>query len=51
MSCLESKNASFIEHLLNDCNLVGKILDAETNFTLAADPNKVIVIFPFLLAK
>lgn len=40
MSCLESKNASFVEHLLNDCNLVGKILEAETNFTLAADPNK-----------
>lgn len=40
MSCLESKNGSFVEHLLNDCNLVGKILEAETNFTLAADPNK-----------
>ncbi|KAI8568448.1 hypothetical protein RHMOL_Rhmol02G0200300 [Rhododendron molle] len=40
MSCLESKSASFIEHLLNDCNLVGKILEAEANFTLAADPDK-----------
>ncbi|KAH7841653.1 hypothetical protein Vadar_032705 [Vaccinium darrowii] len=40
MSCLESKNASFIEHLLKDCNLIGKILEAENNFTLVADPNK-----------
>ncbi|KAF5944843.1 hypothetical protein HYC85_018920 [Camellia sinensis] len=40
MSCLESKNSSFIEHLLHDCNLVGRILEAEKNITLAADPNK-----------
>ena len=43
MSCLESKNSSFIEHLLRDCNLVGKILEAEKNFTLAAEQNKVIL--------
>ncbi|PSR98720.1 Serine/threonine-protein phosphatase 6 regulatory subunit like [Actinidia chinensis var. chinensis] len=43
MSCLESKNSSFIEHLLGDCNLVGKILEAEKNFTLAAEQNKPTV--------
>ncbi|XP_057463084.1 uncharacterized protein LOC130753136 isoform X2 [Actinidia eriantha] len=43
MSCLESKNSSFIEHLLRDCNLVGKILEAEKNFTLAAEHNKPTV--------
>ncbi|OIT06162.1 PREDICTED: serine/threonine-protein phosphatase 6 regulatory subunit 3 [Nicotiana attenuata] len=40
VSCLESKNVQFVEHLLSDCNLVGKILKAEKNSTLAADPTK-----------
>ncbi|WCJ24282.1 Serine/threonine-protein phosphatase 6 regulatory subunit [Euphorbia peplus] len=39
-SCLESKNATLIEHLLSECNLVGKILEAEKNFILAADSGK-----------
>ncbi|KAF2317887.1 hypothetical protein GH714_041207 [Hevea brasiliensis] len=39
-SCLESKNASLIGHVLHECNLVGKILEAEKNFTLVADPGK-----------
>ncbi|XP_059668483.1 uncharacterized protein LOC132313634 [Cornus florida] len=43
VACLESKNAQFIEHLLKDCDLVGKILEAEKNFTLATDPNKPTV--------
>lgn len=42
VSCLESKNVQFVEHLLSDCNLVGKILEAEKNSTLAADPTKVV---------
>ncbi|KAJ0081598.1 hypothetical protein Patl1_11301 [Pistacia atlantica] len=40
LSCLESKNAPLIKHLLHDCNLAGKILEAERNFTLEANPNK-----------
>ncbi|XP_052180840.1 uncharacterized protein LOC127794021 isoform X2 [Diospyros lotus] len=43
ISCLESKNASLIEHLLHECNLVGKILEAENNFKLVADPDKPTV--------
>ncbi|PQQ21220.1 serine/threonine-protein phosphatase 6 regulatory subunit 3 [Prunus yedoensis var. nudiflora] len=43
VSCLESKNAPLVEHLLRDCNLVGKILEAEKNFTLAADSDKPTV--------
>ncbi|KAI5671085.1 hypothetical protein M9H77_11449 [Catharanthus roseus] len=43
VSCLESKNSQLIEHLLHDCNLVGKMLDAEKNFRLATDPNKLTV--------
>ncbi|KAF2310781.1 hypothetical protein GH714_017126 [Hevea brasiliensis] len=39
-SCLESKNGILIGHVLRECNLVGKILDAEKNFTLVADPGK-----------
>ncbi|KAM7500499.1 hypothetical protein LguiA_024913 [Lonicera macranthoides] len=40
VSCLESKNGRLIDHLLDDCNLVGKILEAEKNFTLPTDQNK-----------
>ncbi|EOY25480.1 SIT4 phosphatase-associated family protein isoform 1 [Theobroma cacao] len=39
LSCLESKNVPLVEHLLRECNLVGKILEAEKNCTLASDPN------------
>nr|GFB33332.1 hypothetical protein [Tanacetum cinerariifolium] len=37
-SCLESKNTSLIEHILEDCLLVRKIVDAEKNGSLLADP-------------
>ncbi|KAL2473845.1 SIT4 phosphatase-associated family protein [Forsythia ovata] len=43
ISCLESKNVQFVEHLLEDCNLLGKILEAEKNFTLDVDINKPTV--------
>ncbi|XP_052179613.1 LOW QUALITY PROTEIN: uncharacterized protein LOC127792962 [Diospyros lotus] len=43
VSCLESKNASFVEHILHDCSLVTKILEAERNCTLAPDPSKLTV--------
>ncbi|GFP95963.1 serine/threonine-protein phosphatase 6 regulatory subunit 3 [Phtheirospermum japonicum] len=39
-SCLESKNPQFVEHLFHDCNLIGRILEAEKNFTLAVDTSK-----------
>lgn len=42
MSCLGSKSHNFVDHLLHECNLVGKMLDAEKNFTLTADESKVI---------
>nr|XP_004233174.1 serine/threonine-protein phosphatase 6 regulatory subunit 3 isoform X2 [Solanum lycopersicum] len=40
ISCLESKNIQFVDHLLSDCNLLLKILEAEKNSTLAADQSK-----------
>eukprot|EP00261_Vitis_vinifera_P036960 XP_019078203.1 PREDICTED: serine/threonine-protein phosphatase 6 regulatory subunit 3 isoform X2 [Vitis vinifera] len=43
VSCLESKNRPLIEHLLRECNLVGKILEAEKNYTLSDDLNKPTV--------
>ncbi|GMI81909.1 hypothetical protein like AT1G30470 [Hibiscus trionum] len=39
LSCLESKNVPLVEHLLRECNLLGKILEAERNCTLTSDPN------------
>lgn len=43
VSSLESKNASLTQHLLNDCNLIEKILEAEKNFTLTTDTIKPTV--------
>ncbi|KAJ1420909.1 SIT4 phosphatase-associated protein family [Sesbania bispinosa] len=40
ISCLESKNSSLQEHLLCDCDFVGKIIHAEKHFTLEADTSK-----------
>ncbi|KAK8584624.1 hypothetical protein V6N13_138581 [Hibiscus sabdariffa] len=39
LSCLESKNVPLVEHLLRECNLLGKILEAEKNCTLTSDSN------------
>lgn len=44
VSCLESKATLLIEHLLHDCDLVGKILAADNNPTLALD-SKVTFLF------
>ncbi|XVE91031.1 hypothetical protein DITRI_Ditri20bG0123400 [Diplodiscus trichospermus] len=43
LSCLESKNVPLVEHLLRECNLLGKILEAEKNCTLAFDPNMLTI--------
>ncbi|PIN22429.1 SAP family cell cycle dependent phosphatase-associated protein [Handroanthus impetiginosus] len=43
ISCLGSKNRQFVEHLLHECNLIGKILEAEKNFALAVDASKPTV--------
>lgn len=41
ISCLESKSSSLREHILRDCDFVGKIIQAEKNFTLEAGTDKV----------
>ncbi|KAL8217835.1 hypothetical protein R6Q57_021208 [Mikania cordata] len=37
-SCLKSKNTSLVQHILEACHLVRKILDAEKNGALNSDP-------------
>ncbi|CAH8338611.1 unnamed protein product [Eruca vesicaria subsp. sativa] len=42
LSCLESKNSQLLDHLLNECNLIGSILEAEKDPILtAADSDKL----------
>ncbi|XP_058749484.1 uncharacterized protein LOC131622466 isoform X1 [Vicia villosa] len=40
ISCLESKRSSLQEHILRDCDFVGKIIRAEKLLTLEAGTNK-----------
>jgi serine/threonine-protein phosphatase 6 regulatory subunit 3 len=42
VSCLEAKRNLLIDHVLNDCDLVGKVLAAEKNSSLSADFSGVI---------
>ncbi|KAL0700231.1 hypothetical protein Bca4012_056353 [Brassica carinata] len=42
LSCLESKNSQLLDHLLSECNLIGRILEAEKDSILtAADSDKL----------
>ncbi|KAL9273694.1 Serine/threonine-protein phosphatase 6 regulatory subunit 3-like protein [Drosera capensis] len=43
-SCLESKNLALVQHILHDCNLVGRILEAEKHPTLTSDSDEPTVI-------
>ncbi|KAI3450571.1 hypothetical protein Pfo_007236 [Paulownia fortunei] len=38
-SCLESKNSAIVDHLLLDCNLVGKILQSDKSPALSGELN------------
>lgn len=40
-SCLESKNNAIVDHILQECNLIGKILQTEKNPTLSGELNEV----------
>lgn len=39
-SCLESKRTSLVDHILRDCDIVSKILEAEKQPMLLSDSNK-----------
>lgn len=45
ISCLETKGSFLQEHLLRDCDFVGKIIQAEKHVTLEAGTNKVYDFF------
>lgn len=40
-SCLESKNDAIVDHLLLECDLIGKILQTDKHPILSTDVNKV----------
>ncbi|KAK6271830.1 hypothetical protein POUND7_008913 [Theobroma cacao] len=40
LSCLESKNDSIVNHLLQECDLLGKFLQADKNPILSGDSNQ-----------
>ncbi|KAK6645765.1 hypothetical protein PHAVU_L001640 [Phaseolus vulgaris] len=40
-SCLESKSNAIIDHVLRDCDLVGRFLQADKNSILSAESNQV----------
>ena len=40
-TCMESRNDLVIDHLFKECDLVGKILDAERNPLFSGDRNLV----------
>ncbi|KAJ1425956.1 SIT4 phosphatase-associated protein family [Sesbania bispinosa] len=39
LSCLESKTDAIVDHLLRDCDLIGRILQADKHCILSADRN------------
>ncbi|XP_056175542.1 uncharacterized protein LOC115687227 isoform X2 [Syzygium oleosum] len=43
LSCLENKDHSLVDHVLQGCNLIGRILEGEKNFSLTANPDKPTV--------
>ncbi|CAN8303872.1 unnamed protein product [Cochlearia groenlandica] len=44
LSCLESKNSQLVDHLLNECNLISRILEADQDSSLTtADSDKPTV--------
>lgn len=44
VSCLESKNVTVINHLFQDCNLIGKVLQADKHSILSSEMILVINI-------
>ncbi|XP_022874816.1 serine/threonine-protein phosphatase 6 regulatory subunit 3-like [Olea europaea var. sylvestris] len=44
-SCLESKNNAVVDHLFQECNLVGKVLQTDKYPTLSAELNRPTIPF------
>lgn len=43
-SCMESKSDSMVDHVLHECDLIGKILQTDKNPMLSEESNKVDMI-------
>ncbi|KAL0558875.1 hypothetical protein IC582_003458 [Cucumis melo] len=41
LSCLESKKDDIVDHLLRECNLIGKIIQTEKNPIILVDSNQL----------
>ncbi|XP_020994095.2 uncharacterized protein LOC107479311 isoform X2 [Arachis duranensis] len=39
LSCLESRNDAIIDHLLHECDLIGRVISADKDSILSADKN------------
>ncbi|GER33541.1 SIT4 phosphatase-associated family protein [Striga asiatica] len=50
-SCLESKNSAIIDHLLLECNLVGRILESDRSPNLSCENNLFIMILCSLMDR
>jgi serine/threonine-protein phosphatase 6 regulatory subunit 3 len=44
VSCLEGKRTELVEHVLNECDIVGKILAADKHSSLSNESNGVSYI-------
>lgn len=40
-SCLESKTNTIVDHLFEECNLIGKIIQTDKQPTVSGDGNQV----------
>ena len=41
LSCLDSKSDDIVDHLIRECDLIGKFLQTDTHPILSGDGNKV----------
>lgn len=47
LSCLESKSDTIVNHLLQDCNLIGRFLQMDKNPILSGDNDQVTGFYDF----
>jgi serine/threonine-protein phosphatase 6 regulatory subunit 3 len=50
MSCLEIKSDAMVDHLLKECDLIGKFLQTDKNPLISGD-NKVYGVFLFMILE
>lgn len=45
MSCLETKSDAMVDHLLQECDLIGKFLQTDKSPLISGDNDKVYEVF------